>query len=160
MAEAEVLLATIANSDARIKQAQAVMGVALATVRALHEPAINDLARAHNAQRAALEEFAWANQKKEFAVKRSVDLLPGTMGFRWGKRSLEVLSKFTWATALAKIRARWPAYVRTVPEIDARAILDDLVPVGKAKAALSPATLAKMGLKVVRGESFYIELKS
>lgn len=151
---AEKLLGKIAAGDSELRQLAAAMTTALAAVLSEHEPGITAQKKFIDAQRDALEQWAWTAQREEFAEKRSMDLLHGTIGFRWAKPKLATLARITWDKALEKIKALRPEFVRVKEEVNKELILQQA-----ADELINAGGLSAMGLKVVQEESFYIDLK-
>jgi phage host-nuclease inhibitor protein Gam len=101
-----------------------------------------------------LKAQTWAEAHPErFTKKKSIQFTDATIGFRKGTPKVELLSrKWTWKTALEAVKEKLYEFIRHVPEIDKEAILTDY-----AAGATNDAELATAGLKISRGETFYVE---
>ncbi len=97
---------------------------------------------------ARAETWAMANPEA-FGSRKSIVMVHGTVGYRTGTPKLKTLPKWTWAMVLEKLKALFPAYVRTKEEVDKDALLADREKLG--------ARLPEVGVQVVRDESFYVE---
>jgi len=73
----------------------------------------------------------------------------GTIGFRWTPWKIAIIGKRKVETIIEKIRAaKMPTLIRTKEEIDKEAALN-----------YDAEALAKCGLKKVRKDEFYYEIK-
>ena len=153
--DAESLLGLIAQGDSALQKISAAMTSRLDAVRLEFQPRLEEAQRKLNAQRGALETWAWENQRTDFQEHRSLPWLHGTIGFRWGKLKLATLSRITWDQALEKIRALKPEYIRVKEEVNKELILAD-----RSEDLINAGGLSAIGLKASQEESFYIDLKS
>ena len=100
---------------------------------------------------ARLEVWASANPS-EFGKAKSLQFPAGTIGFRTGMPKLALaLRKWTWKQALAAVQSFLPNFIRSIPEIDAEALI------AQREEEPVQAALKKCGLKVVQDESFYVD---
>lgn len=107
-------------------------------------------ARSHIKQSLDLaEQWALANQH-EFASKKSVAMVHGTVGWRTGQPTLKTLKGWTWDRVLNVLKVAFPEYVRTKEEVAKDTIRDQRDTIGEER-------LQRMGLQVVQAESFYVE---
>jgi phage host-nuclease inhibitor protein Gam len=109
--------------------------------------------------RAALEAWAAANRKTEFAGVRSVEFPNGILSYRVGNRQLGTLPKWTWAKTLAAMAvfAGFDKFIRLEAKPNKVALL--AASAGNAPE-VSEVELKKIGLKVCQEESFSIELRA
>jgi phage host-nuclease inhibitor protein Gam len=95
---------------------------------------------------------AWAEQNPDEFPKdrKSIAFSSGTIGFRTGTPALALLNrKWSWEKVLQAVQERIPEFVRQKPEVDKEAIL--------AQRAILCRVLPEVGVKVVQGETFYVE---
>jgi phage host-nuclease inhibitor protein Gam len=96
----------------------------------------------------------WAQDHPEEFPKgrKSIDMAAGVLGFRTGTPKLKLLGRsWTWDKVLAAVQHTLPAFVRSKPEVDKEAILNQRDELAYA--------LPMVGLRVDQDESFYIEPK-
>lgn len=114
-----------------------------------------------------LRVWAEKNRAAEFNGEQSLELEPGFLRFRKGKRSIGLLEGWTWAKVLESMKRGWKRYVRMLPEVDRQGLLlatssqpnADTRASHPVKPKLDPKRLAEVGLAVVQEESFTVELK-
>lgn len=98
-----------------------------------------------------LEAWALANPN-EFAKKKSITFLTGTVGFRTGTHKLALLNrKWNWETVTQAVERMLPNFIRTKPEVDKDAIINQREELAEV--------LPDVGLKVVQDEGFFIDPK-
>lgn len=96
----------------------------------------------------------WAESFPEEFPKgrKSLELVSGTLGFRTGTPKLALLSRaWTWEKVTEAVQRWLPNFIREKPEVDKENILNQ-------REELEPL-LARCGVKVLQGESFFIEPK-
>jgi phage host-nuclease inhibitor protein Gam len=95
------------------------------------------------------QEWAEANPDR-FAKKKSIELTHGTIGFRTGTPKLKLLAKWSVAGVLFAMRKfQWAReYIRIKESIDRKNLIADKI---------DPETLARIGLRVTRSETFFVE---
>lgn len=98
---------------------------------------------------------AWAAlNPTDFAGKKSVDMVHGTLGFRTGNPALKTIKGCKWEHVLDMLKcAGMGKYVRQIEEPNKDALLADREIIGAAK-------LAALGLRVEQTERFYVEPKT
>ena len=125
------------------------------------EPAQLEIA----AREEKLGECAEANRVEEFGEGKTLELQCGVLSFRLGNRKLECRAGWDWDKVLARLESfpvtsQWAEYLRRVPEIDKRRLLEDTKEPGAGRhARLSAAKLEDIGLKITREERFEVEAK-
>ena len=152
--DVERLLGELAICDATRRRALAEMDAEIKTVRDRYAATLD----AEEARHAALaEEIAsWAELHKEaFGEKRSLVLTHGAIGWRLGNPAIRLKPRVKAEQALAMVKERLPAYVRTVEELDKAGLLAAV-----AGKALDAEDLAACGLRVAQTERFYCEPKT
>lgn len=141
----ELCIATV-----RLDEEQARLNLDLARAREVHEAALTAL-NADVAEHTATVR-AWSDaHPEEFATRKSIVMVHGTLGYRIGQPSLKTIRGVTWDKVLALLKAAFPAYVRVKEEIDREAILAD-------REALGEENLGTLGLRVEQAERFYVEV--
>lgn len=154
-AEAEAMLGELARETESRARVVGALDAAILKRREKAQPLIGELNGRIAAREAALE--AWADRAKgEFGDKRSVEMRHGVIGYRKGQRALGLLSRWTWAKVLELLQKTRKLYVREKFEVNREQILID----SKGdKPVLSKEELSEMGVKIMEGDNFYIDLK-
>lgn len=102
----------------------------------------------------ALRVWAETNPDEFAKGRKSIEFSTGTLGFRTGTPKLALLSRaFTWEKVTSLVEVFLPNFIRQKPEVDKESIIaqrDELEKLG---------ALTKCGVKVVQGESFFVEPK-
>ena len=151
----ETLVREIAGLKLNEKFLAANMDAEIQGVRDSYETRLATLAQVLAGKTEAARVWAEANPA-DFARRRSVDFLHGTIGFRAGTPKLKTVAKWKWDGVLQSLRDRaWGrAYIRVKEEINKEQIIADV-----AAQVLRPADLRQAGAQVVREESFFVEPK-
>lgn len=150
-AELGVLAAHTAERDRLVAKLEAE----LTAVRQRYEDKIEAEQAIVDAATDRLQAWAEANTG-EFAERKSLDLLHGTLGFRTGNPALKTLAGWTWDRVKEKLLAGPLAtYVRTKTEPDKEGIHG-----AYQRGELSDAGLREIGLRIVQDEAFFIEPKA
>jgi phage host-nuclease inhibitor protein Gam len=154
--EIETLLGESAKETAERNRLTEKLNAKVTAARQEFEKAITDCELLIAEKSLRVEALA-KEHKSEFADPKSVPFLHGVIGFNQGRRKTDLLDGFTWEKALQIIRTKFRSYVRIKREINlAKILTDSSDDVNK----LNEAQLKKMGIKIVREEKFYIDLKS
>ncbi len=96
---------------------------------------------------------SWAlTHPEEFAKRKSLDFVQATIGFRTGTPKLKALPGWNWDMILGAVDKHEPSFVRVITEVDKEALIQQREILGAEK-------LAKLGIKVVQEESFFIAPK-
>ncbi len=141
----ELCLASI-----RLDETQARMNEELARVRERYEPDLAALSEQHKDLFAQAR--AWSDAHPEqFASRRSLALVHGTMLYRKGQPALKTLTGVTWEKVTALLKQMMPEYVRTKTEPDKAALLE-------ARREIGEENLRTIGLRVDQAERFDIEV--
>lgn len=94
----------------------------------------------------------WASRNpSEFPKDRkSIEFASGIIGFRTGTPALALLNKkWSWAKVLTAVQEKLPNFIRSKPEVDKEAII--------SQREELDIFLPDIGVKVVQGETFYVE---
>ena len=154
-AQLEALLENIAELQRERESAFAAQEAELALVRSRHRAQLNAL------QDLLAQELSWAEawarrNRAELGAAGALCCEHATLGFRAEAPRIERASRrWTWSRITAALAASsWGARYLKVPEpvVDAEAIAADL---GK----LSREELRAMGMEVVEGERFFLEVR-
>lgn len=132
---------------------------AVLAVKGKFQPVITAKSELLTALKTRLQEWAEANPTA-FGDERSTEFSHGWLRFRKGQRKLVLLARWTWDKVLLELEkypvtSQWREYLRNVPEINKRKLLEETKPAGK----LPEAKLREIGVRVVREETFDIETK-
>ncbi len=152
--DVERLMGELALKDARRRALTAKMDAELKAVRDRYAADLDALDAA--AKDLEAEIASWAElHKEDFGAKRSILLTHGTIGWRLGNPAIRLKPRVKAEQALAMVKERLPAYVRTVEELDKAGLLAAV-----AGKALDAEALAACGLRVAQTERFYCEPKT
>ena len=151
--ELEAAMTDYSEKHARLAGMVAALDVEIANVRERHQAAISAATEALDEAEAGLESWAALNPH-EFAVKKSVDLISGRIGFRTTPPAVALLKGVKVEAAIAMLidGELGAAYTRETVTLDKEAILAD-----HATGKLTDAQLKAHGLKVKQEERFYVE---
>jgi phage host-nuclease inhibitor protein Gam len=98
----------------------------------------------------------WAEEHpEEFAKRKSLDLVHGTIGWRTTTPKLVKKLKAAWTSAafIERVRnALGALYIRTIPEINREQIITD-------RAVIPAEALKEAGLAIEQAEKFFVEPK-
>jgi phage host-nuclease inhibitor protein Gam len=158
-ADADKALAEMIHFNRLLASAVAERDAAIQAVETQHHAQIESLTGKVDARRAAVEAWARKHRAKEFGKQQSLELANGTMAFRVGQRSLELLKGWTWKECLAKLTGKWKQYVRLKPEVNKALLLNDTKPDAPLKSALDAKRLKEIGLAISQDENFDVTLR-
>lgn len=145
----EAAVRELCIASVRLEVQQARMNLELAAVRERYEPELSALSATANEQTAIVR--AWADaHPEEFASRKSIAMVLGTLGYRLGQPTLKPIRGVTWDKVLAILRHNLPHYVRAKEEVDKEAILAD-------REQLGDENLKTLGLRVDQAERFFVE---
>ena len=149
--EAEAVMHELALAANSRRKFVARMDTKILDVQNQFAPAIAECDAAIKAKTDALRAWAEANPQ-EFGKRKSIDFLSGILGFRTGTPKLALLNRaWNWEKVTDAVCHHLPNFVRSKPEVDKEAII------GQRDEEEIQAVLPRCGLKVVQGESFYVE---
>lgn len=131
----------------------ATMDAKLNEIRAAYEERFAGLDETLEGLFADLEAWA-ALHRDEFADRRSLDLLHGTIGFRTGNPAVKPLKGVKWEHVVDQLRAaHLDAWLRAPdPEVNKEAVL-------AARETLGADRLAQLGMRVEQTERFFVDPK-
>lgn len=149
--EAEIAMNELAQAVNTLRDANAIIDGEKLKIDEEHAPWLANVKDQIETLTNKLQEWAEANPG-EFAGRKSLGFTSGTIGFRTGQLALRLLGRaWDWDKATKALQALLPAFVRNVPEIDKVSVISQ-------RKILEPH-LAKCGLKVSQGETFFVEPK-
>lgn len=136
-------------AQARLDEQMARMNEELARVRTHYQAELSELGGRYLDLEARAR--AWADgNPAEFAERRTLMMVHGTLGYRLGQPALKTVKGVTWDKALALLKANLPHYVRVREEPDKEALLADREVLGD--------DLRTLGLRVEQAERFFVEV--
>lgn len=136
-------------ASVRLDEEQARMNMELAAVRERYEPQMAALSATADEEAERIR--AWADaHPDEFATRKSIAMVHGTLGYRVGQPALKTIRGVTWDKVLAILRAHLPNYIRIKEEVDKEALLAD-------RETLGDENLKTLGLRVEQAERFFVE---
>lgn len=144
-ADVEAAVRELCIASVRIDETAAQMNADLARVRERYEPELAALRQTWEDLFARVEAWAQAHPE-EFAGRKSIVMVHGTIGYRTGQPTLKPVKGMTWERVLDVLRRIAPAYVRVKEEPDKQALL-----------TLGEENLGTLGLKIEQAERFYVE---
>lgn len=153
-ADAEHELGKLAKAVAERDQLTAELEARLTEIRQRFEGRIEGLDSIVEAATDRLQAWAEANPS-EFATKKSLDLLHGTVGFRTGNPTLKTLAGWTWDRVQEKLVGPLARYVRTKTEPDKAGLHG-----AHTRGEIDDGQLRAIGLRVVQDEAFFVETKT
>lgn len=142
-------LACVANNQRRIT---AQRDAAVLAINQRFESPLAECDQALAAKTDALRVWAETNPDQFPKGRKSIEFVSGVLGFRTGTPKLALLSRaWNWEKVCEKVQHYLPNFIRSKPEVDKEAII--------AQRAEIECVLPKCGVKVVQGESFFVEPK-
>lgn len=121
-------------------------------VNAQYEGPLADLDKQIEQHTDTLRVWAESHPEEFSKGRKSLEMTSGALGFRTGTPKLALLNRaWNWEKVTEAVERWLPNFIRTKPEVDKENILgqrDELGPM-----------LARCGLKVTQGESFFVEPK-
>ncbi len=145
----EGIVRELCLASVRIDETTARMNEALARVRQKFEAELSALRQTFD------EHFdiarAWADaHPEEFASRKSVVFVHGTLLYRTGQPALKTVRGVTWEKVLSTLKLVKPEYVRVREEIDKELLLAD-------RDELGAENLGTLGVRVEQAERFNVE---
>lgn len=151
---AERVLGEIAGLSIQRNSHRNEMDKAIQHIRDEHEPHLAAIDRSLKEKTDLLRTWAETNSH-EFAKRRSISLLHGTIGWRLGTPKLKTIARRTWATVLETLKGTGRTdLVRVKEETNKELILAQA-----ASGSLAPSDLKAIGVQVVQEDAFYVEPK-
>ena len=126
----------------------------LATVRRRYEDALAAASGTLDGLFEDIQSWAILNQR-EFATRKSIELVHGTIGFRTNPPAVKQISGVKAEHTVDLLRRNDQlCYLRVKSELDKEAILLD-----HASGKLGVQELAEIGLKIVQAETFFADVR-
>lgn len=149
--DAEALMNELANIANNQRLLQSRRDAEVLAINTKYEAGLSQCAEELKARTELLHAWAETNTDQFPKGLKSIKFTSGTLGFRTGTPKLSLLSRaFTWEKVLDL--ARKSGWVRTKVEVAKDTILAE-----HSAGTLDAEALRRLGLKVVRDESFYCE---
>jgi phage host-nuclease inhibitor protein Gam len=147
--QAESLINDIALTVANKRRISADLDEQLLAIKEKYKPQLDECDAVIKANSELVQIWADANPE-EFAKRKSIAFPAGTVGYRTGTPALRLLNKqWSWERVLEAVQRILPSFVRTKPEVDKEAILNQRDELQEF--------LPMVGLKVAQAETFFIE---
>ena len=154
-------LETAAGELAQLKLEHACVTTAMemevAAAQKRHQPRLQSLAQQIESREAGLQSYCQREKGALFALKKSLDLMLATVGFRTSPPRVEKLdARESWcviARRLAKLDWGRDYLHLPAPEVNKERLLAH-------RARLTPEQLHEAGIKFEQGENFYLEIRS
>ena len=146
----EAVVRELCLASVRMDEATAQMNEAVARARQAFEAYLAALRQSYEDNLAIAQ--AWADaHPEEFASKKSVTMVHGTLLYRTGQPALKTVRGCTWEKVLATLKLTAPQYVRAREDVDKEKLLAD-------RDALGAEKLGTLGVRVEQAERFHVEL--
>ncbi|MBI4024817.1 MAG: host-nuclease inhibitor Gam family protein [Verrucomicrobia bacterium] len=150
----EKLVGDICAATIRQDALLAEMDHKLKTVRENYEDRLAGIQQELDGNLALAQDWAEAHPS-EFEKRKSIEMVHGVVGWRTGQHKAKPLSGWTWEKVLAAIGdiPHFAAcYIRTIKEVNKEALISD-------RDIIPPEELRKIGVRIFREETFFIEPK-
>jgi phage host-nuclease inhibitor protein Gam len=146
--QAEDAFARYNDTTSRLQELEAKMNTEVTAIREKYDKPVGDLQDEADRLFETLQVYA-AEHPELFDKKKSVEWTHGVFGYRTGTPKLKTRKGFTWPSVLSVLKSLFPAYVRTVDEVNKELLLAD-----REKLA---DKMNDMGVEVVQDETFYVQ---
>jgi phage host-nuclease inhibitor protein Gam len=142
-------IACIANNQRRITTAR---DAEVLKINERYESSLSQCEQDLQQKTDALRVWAETNPDQFAKGRKSIDFVSGILGFRTGTPKLALTNRsWNWDKVTAAVMHRLPNFIRNKPEVDKEALIAQ-------RDELADA-LPSCGIKVVQGESFFVEPK-
>lgn len=149
---AEQAMSSFAQAANKVSTIEAQMNKELQQIRDKYSDDLNRQNEIKGEQVEILETYAY-EQKETWGKKKSAEMLHGTIGFRTGMPKVKFERGFNGKSVTAILQEKFPAYVRTVVEMDKDKLIADREDEGFTDIC------KKAHIEVVQDETFYVESK-
>lgn len=147
--DVEAAVRELCLASVRLDERLALLNLELAAARERHEADLSALTQTVDEQTDLVR--AWADaHPEEFATRKSLVMVHGTLGYRTGTPALKPVKGVTWDRVLALLKMNLPHYIRIKEDVDREAILAD-------RETLGAENLKTLGLRVEQQERFFVE---
>lgn len=151
--QAEDAMNVFAESANSLQKIEANMNTEITAIREKYQDKITAFNESKDEQFELLEVYA-EETKEAWGKKKSFDLVHGTLGYRTGTPKLKFDKGFNSKSVTAILDEKYPAYVRTVVEMNKEKLIQD------READGFDAICKKAHISIVQDESFYVESKA
>lgn len=149
----EEALAKYAANDAKKCGLESELDEEIIALREQYDGDLNLLVKENGLLEAIIKSYCVHNRESLFVQKKSLETLYGSVGFRTDPPSLKLLAGVKWEDVVEKLQELLPGYIRTVDTANKAKLITDRAVEDVAK------NLPLLGIKVMQGEKFFIELK-
>lgn len=149
--DAEKAFAEYANAEFSERFIRARLNTEVAELTKKYQPGLDKCAEEKARYSGIVEAFA-AENKAQFADKRSIETPSGSFGFRKGTPKLALLDGMTWDEVKKKVKKLLPRFILTIEDVDKKGLL-------AARNAPEAAIFGKLGIEVVADETFFLKVK-
>lgn len=148
-ADADRLIREIAELTIEQRDRKNDIDAQILAIREAHSPRLDEIKVALGDKTNLVQ--SWAQENPDaFGKLRSLQFESGRIGYRTGTPKLKLLNrKWSWETCLSAVEKILPSFIRTKPEIDREAIINQ-------REELTEF-LPLVGLKVEQDETFFVE---
>jgi len=151
--QAEDNMGSFAEASNKISAIEAVMNAKIKSIRDKYQDEITDLEERKSAAVEVLEVYANETQE-QWGKAKSKKLLHGIIGFRTGTPKVKFDKGFNTKSVTAILEEKYPAYVRTVTEMDKEKLITERDINGFEDLC------KKAHITIVQDETFYVESKA
>lgn len=130
-------------------QLSAVLDARLADIRTQYQADLAEVAVNLDVEIERAKDWA-DNHPEEFAGKKSIVMVHGTVGYRTGMPKLKTIKGWTWDRVLELLQSAYPEYIRRKVETDKEKLIADRVILGDDR-------LKSMGMVVSQDNPFFVE---
>lgn len=160
--DAEACMSTIALLETTRRRILSDRDAAVLAINERIQKPLTELEETLKTKTTALHQWADANPDAFPKDRKSLALHDGTIGFRTGNPSVVLATRSTnWDNVLSILQLlRWRRFIRVKCEVDKEAILARYSKLKEsAKARFVAKVLTRLGLKIKKDETFFVEPK-
>lgn len=151
--QAEEAMAVFSDAANSLQKIEAKMNEQINAIRDKYQEQVTELNETKDEQVEVLEVYA-NEQNDTWGKRKSMELLHGIIGYRTGTPKIKFEKGFNSKSVTAILKEQYPAYVRTVDEMNKEQLIAD-------RDADDFTTICKKAhISVVQDETFYVESKS
>lgn len=149
--EAEAAMRDLCIASCKLDARTAKMNEQLARIREDFEADISSLSETAELLKAKV--LAWADKNpKEFAKKKSVEMVHGVVGYRTAPFSVRLIRGVTWDKAIALIEAAHPELIRNKKEADKEGLI-------ASRDIITKEEFTALGIRIDQDEKPFVEVK-
>lgn len=149
--EAEAAMRDLCIASCKLDSRTAKMNEQLARIREDFEADISSLSETAELLKAKV--LSWADKNpKEFAKKKSVEMVHGIVGYRTAPPSVRLVRGVTWDKAIALIEAAHPELIRLKKEADKEGLI-------ASREIITDEQFKAIGIHIEQAEKPFVEVK-